>query len=88
MKDKTERIHVRIPNELKARIARVVDRTGIDEAALVRNCVEAICDHFDETGTITLQVTIAAGKSPPARAGIAATTKISYLTDKPPRQAK
>jgi predicted DNA-binding protein len=62
MKDKEARIHVRISEDLKARITNVVDETGIDEAALVRNCVEALCDYFEETGSISIPMQMTRGK--------------------------
>jgi len=63
MKDKEARIHVRISSDLKTRITNVVDETGIDEAALIRNCVEALCDYFEETGSISIPMQMTRGKA-------------------------
>lgn len=59
MKQKEPRISVRVDAQLKSRIEAVVAGTGIDEATLVRNCLEALCDYVEQTGSITfpLQVT-------------------------------
>lgn len=57
MKEKQARIHVRVPADLKNRIVRVVEKTKIDEAILVRNCVDALCDYWEATGSVTFPLT-------------------------------
>ena len=57
---KEPRISVRINSALKVRLEAVTKHTGIDEATIVRNCVEAICDHFEETGQITFPLAVTA----------------------------
>ena len=58
MTAKDARIAVRVDPELKARIAQIVERTGIDEATLVRNCIEALCAHVERTGQISFPLTV------------------------------
>ena len=63
MKDKLARIHVRISADLKKRIVGVVEETGVDEATVVRNCLEALCNHFDETGSISFPMKMVIAKA-------------------------
>lgn len=62
MKEKEPRISVRVDAALKARIEEVSEQTGIDEATLVRNCLEAICDHVDRTGRLTSPIELGCEK--------------------------
>lgn len=57
MSAKEPRISVRVNPELKARINEITARTGIDEATLVRNCIEALCAHVERTGQISFPLT-------------------------------
>lgn len=65
VKAKEPRVSVRVDAALKARIEAVSTQTGIDEATLVRNCLEAICDHVDKTGRLTFPIELGCDK--PAR---------------------
>lgn len=58
MSAKEPRISVRVDGILKTRIETVCKNTGIDEAAIVRNCIEAICDYFEQTGSVTFPVVV------------------------------
>ncbi len=62
MKAKEPRVSVRVDAALKARIEAVSTQTGIDEATLVRNCLEAICDHVDKTGRLTFSIELGCEK--------------------------
>jgi len=44
------RVSVRVSPELKQRLENVVKQTGIDEATIVRNCIEAVCVSVNEQG--------------------------------------
>lgn len=59
MSVKEPRISVRVDVTMKARIDAITARTGIDEATLVRNCIEALCTHVERTGQISFPLTIA-----------------------------
>lgn len=75
MKAKEPRISVRVDESLKGRIEAVSRRTGVDEADLVRNCIEALCAHVEESGSITFPMEVIPAKknlagaafSPPRR---------------------
>jgi len=67
VKPKEPRISVRVNAELKARIESVVQRTGVDEAILVRNCIEALCDHVERHGQIGFPMSINANGVIPVR---------------------
>lgn len=58
MSAKEPRISVRVNPKLKARIEDIINRTGIDEATLVRNCIEALCDHVERTGQISFPLSV------------------------------
>lgn len=58
MTAKEARIAVRVDPALKARIAAIVQRTGIDEAVLVRNCIEALCEHVERNGHISFPLLV------------------------------
>lgn len=58
MKTKDARIAVRVDPALKTRIAQIVERTGIDEATLIRNCIEALCGHVERTGQISFPLSV------------------------------
>ncbi len=64
MTAKDARIAVRVDPELKARIAQIVERTGIDEATLVRNCIEALCAHVERAGQISFPLTVNTAPGP------------------------
>lgn len=63
MSAKEPRISVRVEAALKLRIDAITARTGIDEATLVRNCIEALCAHVERTGRISFPLSI--NLSPP-----------------------
>lgn len=58
MSAKEPRISVRVDQDLKARIDAITARTGIDEATLVRNCIEALCAHVERTGQISFPLAV------------------------------
>jgi hypothetical protein len=63
MKPKEPRISVRVDQVLKARIEAVVEKTGIDETVLVRNCIEALCASVEKTGELTFPIKITTCKT-------------------------
>lgn len=67
MSAKEPRISVRVDAAMKARIDAITERTGIDEATLVRNCLEALCAHVERTGQISFPLAI--NTSPPLASG-------------------
>lgn len=58
MKPKEPRISVRVDASLKSRLEAVVKETGIDEATIVRNCIEALCEHVERVGTLTFPIEV------------------------------
>jgi hypothetical protein len=68
VKPKETRLSVRIPPSLKARLSAAALVTGIDEPAVVRQCLEAFCAHVEMHGRISLPLHIGdtAPASPPA----------------------
>lgn len=55
---KEPRISVRVAPELKSRIEEMITTTGLKEAVLVQNCIEALCDHVEKTGQISFPMAI------------------------------
>lgn len=53
-----KRISVRVDADLKLRIKRLEEQTGLTEAALVKECVKAFLEEFDRTGQVTLPIKI------------------------------
>lgn len=84
MKAKEARISVRVDPALKARIDSVCQQTGVDEPTLVRNCVEALCDYVEETGSVTFPLKVAPKKSVASVGVLPATDRIA-LNEKPIR---
>ena len=65
MKTTETRISVRVNPLLKNRIETVTQRTGVDEATLVRACLEALCDHVERHGKISFPLALdAPGNAP------------------------
>lgn len=58
MSAKEPRISVRVEQALKDRMDAITARTGINEATLVKNCIEALCDHVERTGQISFPLAI------------------------------
>jgi hypothetical protein len=56
-----------VDQDLKLRIESAVARTGVDEATLVRNCIEALCDHVERHGQITFPLCLDANHVVPGR---------------------
>lgn len=54
VKNKETRLSVRIPPALKDRLSKAAQTTGIDEPAIVRQCLEAFCAHVEMHGRISL----------------------------------
>ena len=82
MKAKDARISVRVDPALKDRIDAVCQQTGVDEPTLVRNCVEALCDYVEETGSITFPLKISPKKSAGIAGALPATDRVN-LNEKP-----
>ncbi len=82
MRTKEPRISVRVSHELKHRLETVVDRTGIDEALIVRNCIEAVCDEVERSGSLTfpLAVTKQGNQSALVKNAGVAKARIDYHT--------
>ena len=57
-KPKEIRVNVRIAEELKGDVQRVLELTGVDESALVRACLESVVEYFDKHGEITLPLVV------------------------------
>lgn len=64
MKAKEPRISVRVSPELKKRIETVTENTGVDEATIVRNCLEAVCDSVEACGTLIFPLELAPARLP------------------------
>ena len=58
MKEKEPRLSVRVDSELKQRVERVARATGVDEATLVRNCIEALCAHVERAGQLVFPIQV------------------------------
>ena len=52
------RVSARIPAELKGRIQRAMKLTGLDEATVIRLCVEAVCDYIEKHRELKLPLQI------------------------------
>ena len=89
MKPKEPRISVRVDDELKARIEAVCEKTGLDEAQIVRNCIIALCDSVEKNGIITFPLEIKAGKDCGTDAGCAGHQEETnfILNDRPAKGA-
>ncbi|MES2572145.1 MAG: hypothetical protein V4710_19070 [Verrucomicrobiota bacterium] len=55
---KEVRIHVRIDEALKDDMQRLKKATGLDDAAIVRACLESVVEYFNEHEEITLPLVI------------------------------
>lgn len=58
MKTKEIRVSVRISPALKKRLNDAVERSGVEEPTIIRQCVEAFCAHVEMHGRITFPLTI------------------------------
>lgn len=58
MSQKEARIAVRVTEQLKSRLAAAGEKTGVDEADLIRWCIEALLDYVEENGEITLPLIV------------------------------
>ncbi len=56
--NKEPRVSVRVSKDLKKRLEQVSGKTGIDEATLVRNCLEALINHIETEGEITFPLAV------------------------------
>lgn len=59
---KEYRISARVPEELKKRLERVEKLIGIDQAIIIRKCVEALIEYVEEHGEITFPLEMAINK--------------------------
>ena len=64
MKTKSERISARISAELKGRMARVEDATGMSEAQQIEASVLALVDYFETHGSVAVPMTVAPKAKP------------------------
>ena len=64
VKNKETRLSVRILPVLKDRLTKAAQTTGIDEPAIVRQCLEAFCSHVEIYGRISLPLHV--GAQPPS----------------------
>lgn len=55
---KGSRISIRVTPEMKARMDAAVAMTGLEEAILVRHCLDALLDHIELKKQITFPITI------------------------------
>jgi len=58
MMSKETRVNVRVSDDLKKRLKSVTDETKISETSFVIACLEAVCDHFEEHGEITMPLVV------------------------------
>lgn len=75
MKAKEPRINVRVSPELKQRLESVVSSTGVEEAVIVRNCLDAVCTEVEQSGVLTFPLIVASKGNAAALARVAAGTK-------------
>lgn len=52
--EKETRLSVRIDPALKQRLAEAVEKTGVDEPTIVRQCLVAFCEHVEMHGRVML----------------------------------
>src|SRR5436189_6448399 len=52
--EKEIRVNVRVAEELKAKVMKINEITGLDESTLVRKSLEAIAEYFQEHGELTV----------------------------------
>ena len=64
---KQTRISARCSVELKERLQRAVETTGLDEAALVKNALEALLKHYESTGELTFPLRMVKPADPVAQ---------------------
>jgi predicted DNA-binding protein len=55
---KEPRVSVRVSEQLKRRLESAVNQTGIDEAIIVRNCLEAVCDEVERSGSLVFPLSV------------------------------
>lgn len=87
VKAKEPRISVRVDSSLKQRIESAVQRTGVDEATMVRNCIEALCDHIERHGHITFPLSLNDNHMVPVRYPKSAPSA-QVMHDKPTTKGK
>lgn len=58
MPRKEARVQVRISDDLRERLDKAVDATGIPEPVIVARCVEAYCDYVEEHGEATFPLIV------------------------------
>ena len=56
--EKETRLSVRIEPALKRRLHEAVDKMGVDEPTIVRQCLIAFCEHVEMHGRVMFPVTI------------------------------
>lgn len=60
MTPKDDRIAVRVSADLKRRLVAVAAKTGVDEATIVRNSIQALIDHAEKFGEIRFPIKLEA----------------------------
>jgi len=87
MPKKPRRISARISNELKARIARVEDATGLSEAQQIEACVTALVEYFELHGSVTVPLAVVPKKAAAIFPSTARSTPdAASLNEPPPRR--
>ena len=51
---KTKTFSFRLDEELLARLDAVQEKTGVDRGLLARAAISAVCEHFEEHGSMTM----------------------------------
>lgn len=63
-----QRISVRVPTDIKKRLADAEAATGLPQSVIVKECVKAFLEEVEAKGSITLPLKIADSvKSPPIK---------------------
>lgn len=62
---KTQTLSIRVPEELKARLADFENTSGVESATLVRAALIAALDHYESAGGITFPLSITDSKPSP-----------------------
>ena len=55
---KEYRVSVRVSDELKVRLEKAAQQTGIDETTIVRNCIDAFCESAEQNGNVSFPLKI------------------------------
>lgn len=64
---KTKTFSVRLEPALRDRLQKASDKTGVEEATIVRECLRAILDHVDEVGCLTFPISVNTAPAEPTQ---------------------